>query len=653
MAITLGLVEAIDSNGVYVSMPGSRGVLRGPYLTLQDVAVGDRVLTVTTDDGETVAVSSRPGLPDAVFNVLDFGAVGDGTTDDTVAVEAAITEAGVGGTVYFPKGVYIVSQTLWPLDRQVWRGEHTPSYWASTSEMLTSCAIKATAGAFTGRALIERASPARGVGFYNLSFVGKGDEHATELHGIHLGDSSGERGWMLDTCTIHGFSGRGVTGRLHVFDLRDTHIARCGWGIRLVEKNASDCRFIGCQVYYCKDGGIGFESASRSGAITIEATRVERCGNTFGDVANPRNAYAPGFRLNHCNNIYLVGCSTDANTGPGLEVAPPLGKYSYSIAVVASQFTRDGGGAMLGTEQIPGVKIVKGAHIGFIGSHITWGDPDDSGSTPEIIVPYHGMWVEDAVSVITSVSRIEAAPDAGDDIHEVGSNYNCALNLPVGLVADGKPGTARFAKFQTEGLDRWTVGASQAAESGADTGSDFTVARYDDAGDFIENALMIRRDTGDIVLGNLYFADGKTIANVAAIGVDNDEAAPSVDINGLSGFTKQVRFQTAGDTRWAAGASGVAESGADAGSDFTVARYDDAGDYIDNPVAIGRADGVLTLNSVWFKPGATISNVSAINVASGAKPTITGSRSTDTASVLGQLLSGLSALGLINNSTSS
>jgi len=37
-------------------MPGSRGVLRGPYLTLQDVAVGDRVLTVTTDDGETVIV---------------------------------------------------------------------------------------------------------------------------------------------------------------------------------------------------------------------------------------------------------------------------------------------------------------------------------------------------------------------------------------------------------------------------------------------------------------------------------------------------------------------------------------------------------------------------------------------------------------------
>jgi hypothetical protein len=54
--ITLALVQNVDTDGVYVTMPGSRGLLRGPYLTLQDVAVGDRVLTVTTDDGETVIV---------------------------------------------------------------------------------------------------------------------------------------------------------------------------------------------------------------------------------------------------------------------------------------------------------------------------------------------------------------------------------------------------------------------------------------------------------------------------------------------------------------------------------------------------------------------------------------------------------------------
>ena len=46
-------------------------------------------------------------------NVLDFGAVGDGTTNDTAAIQAAINSLPTnGGAVYLPAGNYLISSTL-------------------------------------------------------------------------------------------------------------------------------------------------------------------------------------------------------------------------------------------------------------------------------------------------------------------------------------------------------------------------------------------------------------------------------------------------------------------------------------------------------------------------------------------------------------
>jgi hypothetical protein len=50
----------------------------------------------------------------AMFNVLDYGAVGDNLTDDTAAIQAALTAADTagGGTVYFPKATYKVATSV-------------------------------------------------------------------------------------------------------------------------------------------------------------------------------------------------------------------------------------------------------------------------------------------------------------------------------------------------------------------------------------------------------------------------------------------------------------------------------------------------------------------------------------------------------------
>lgn len=52
------------------------------------------------------------GSSDSFVSVLDFGAVGDGVTDDTSAISSAIASLSHGGSLYFPAGTYCVSSVI-------------------------------------------------------------------------------------------------------------------------------------------------------------------------------------------------------------------------------------------------------------------------------------------------------------------------------------------------------------------------------------------------------------------------------------------------------------------------------------------------------------------------------------------------------------
>jgi hypothetical protein len=66
----------------------------------------------------------------APVNVLDFGAVGDGVTDDTVALQAAL-DAAAGGVLFVPEGQYIVSETLYIPAGTALCGEGKYSLWTN------------------------------------------------------------------------------------------------------------------------------------------------------------------------------------------------------------------------------------------------------------------------------------------------------------------------------------------------------------------------------------------------------------------------------------------------------------------------------------------------------------------------------------------
>lgn len=72
-------------------------------------------------EGSKLSVATEVVFPveSRVVNVRNFGAKGDGVTDDTAAIQAAIANPSGTSLIYFPNGTYVVSKTLlWP----------TPSY---------------------------------------------------------------------------------------------------------------------------------------------------------------------------------------------------------------------------------------------------------------------------------------------------------------------------------------------------------------------------------------------------------------------------------------------------------------------------------------------------------------------------------------------
>ncbi len=108
---------SIDSSGGLVVTPGTpAAVPAAPAVPTDNIPLAILLVPTSDNDHEDAQISDkRVFLADRyVFNVKDFGATGDSTTDDTVAIQAAfdlVTTRG-GGIILFPEGVYRVSDTV-------------------------------------------------------------------------------------------------------------------------------------------------------------------------------------------------------------------------------------------------------------------------------------------------------------------------------------------------------------------------------------------------------------------------------------------------------------------------------------------------------------------------------------------------------------
>jgi hypothetical protein len=80
-------------------------------------------------------------------------------------------------------------------------------------------------------------------------------------------------------------------------------------------------------------------------------------------------------------------------------------------------------------------------------------------------------------------------------------------------------------------------------------------------------------------------------------------------------INKTVYFKTGGWNRWAVSSNATAEAGSNAGSDFAIDRYNDAGVYLSTPFFINRSNGGATFGSTTNFNGGIVSggNVAVTN----------------------------------------
>jgi polygalacturonase len=97
---------ASDASAAQASAAASAALVGSPAKSAMDTAMGGDVA------GLVPAVAAKVSKGAVDYNVKDYGATGNGTTDDTTAINAAVTAAPTGAQVTFPPGTYKITAPI-------------------------------------------------------------------------------------------------------------------------------------------------------------------------------------------------------------------------------------------------------------------------------------------------------------------------------------------------------------------------------------------------------------------------------------------------------------------------------------------------------------------------------------------------------------
>lgn len=214
----------------------------------------------------------------------DFGAVGDGVTDDTVAIQNALNYANTSGIgeIYAPAGVYLTGEIAWPGNSIALRGESCGYTYNSSGTPRTT--FKAKAGCGT---------------VFNLIQTGQiGDRTANYICDIQV-DGTYNANYGISCSEANIFERVKVTGCLMA-------------GIRFGNATNSS-RIINCALLSNFRWGLVVEGGSTT-TYSVKNTNISL--NNLG-----------GANLEAGVVVNFSGCIIESNGGPGLRIYRPDSHY--------------------------------------------------------------------------------------------------------------------------------------------------------------------------------------------------------------------------------------------------------------------------------------------------------------------------------------
>lgn len=151
----------------------------------------------------------------------------------------------------------------------------------------------------------------------------------------------------------------------------------------------------------------------------------------------------------------------------------------------------------------------------------------------------------------------------------------------VSVAANNVPATDPSFLLQTSGVTRWALARSASS-------SRFYIARMNSSGVFIDTPISVNETDGSVTLNKVNLNDGINVKG----DIRNDSVAAALILNNTTGTNDtRIQFSHLGAVRWQAGRSGSTGT-------FTIARFNNTGAFVDNPLVISDINGQITVNSL-------------------------------------------------------